>query len=685
MMKLELTTKFPAFDALTADHELADSCIIIGLNGAGKSRLLKGILDKKIEVTAGETVLTKIKLDTPESLMPIEEPEKTKTLIRDEKKKYWELIRNLKIEHDYRIQQTLISHGITLSDGFSVEMLLEALEDHFENQSTVNKVFEGIQNVKKLVLLDVVSFYSGFQKSTGNTPAQKLTAVQQRITKYAHHHKDLLSNLADSGFNFYEFCIEIEARASVGNIFSLNKLEFESSFPTDVTNNPFKKTFTDWFHRYLETKGKNDRIAGAYRDGTSSLKPFSNAKFKKIYGEPPWHVCNDLLKLSNMNFSFPIPDVQKIENYSAVLIDNKTGQNIKMTELSSGEKTLLSLLSAMTLRDSGTPSAVMPELILLDEPDAHLHASMTKVLMSAVENFLVRKLGMKVIICTHSPVTVAVSNDTQILNLTKDGNSKTLRDIEKEDAIRLLSGGAPSLFVASMKSRPVWVESSYDAEVYQSIFDVLQVLSGTELRYSQQLSFHSSAGADPDDKQGNDQLVKDHLKFFRDNGITSVYGVIDWDGKKHTRNDKNIRVMAFQRRYTLENVIFDPLVLAGYLLSKKLITPQDIGLKRTFTFTDTYKSNSNAEMVAKAISTTILGRPAKKDLTCEYVGGTKVKLDQEYLQMDGKKLRRKIIEIFNIKTTRGKLICEVAKFMAAECPELIPIEFSNLFESLQDP
>jgi predicted ATPase len=114
-----------------------------------------------------------------------------------------------------------------------------------------------------------------------------------------------------------------------------------------------------------------------------------------------------------------------------------------------------------------------PELIILDEPDAHLHPEMTKLLIDVLEETFVKKYKIKVIITTHSPSTIALSPIKSIYELRNNNNSGLIK-ISKDDALKLLTGFIPTLSIDYQNHKQVFVESPVDAKYYQIVHDKLQ-------------------------------------------------------------------------------------------------------------------------------------------------------------------------------------------------------------------
>ena len=48
-----------------------------------------------------------------------------------------------------------------------------------------------------------------------------------------------------------------------------------------------------------------------------------------------------------------------------------------------------------------------------------------------------------------------------------------------------------------------------------------------------------------------------------------MYGIIDWDKKNNA--DNKVFVLGWQQRYSIENYVFDPIILANFILREKIL------------------------------------------------------------------------------------------------------------------
>jgi hypothetical protein len=127
----------------------------------------------------------------------------------------------------------------------------------------------------------------------------------------------------------------------------------------------------------------------------------------KPLGPAPWDVVNESLKIAGFQYEVVNPTtVGLLDHYNLTLKDKTSGTEVGPMDLSSGEKVLLQLVLWLF---SSSKDGVFPKLLLLDEPDAHLHPSMTVQFLDVIAEVLVRKHGVRVIMTTHSPSTVALA------------------------------------------------------------------------------------------------------------------------------------------------------------------------------------------------------------------------------------------------------------------------------------
>jgi len=158
---------------------------------------------------------------------------------------------------------------------------------------------------------------------------------------------------------------------------------------------------------------------------------------------PPLQIFNEILDKAKFKYKAEYLVANNIEYPLPVkLIDRKNAKEVHFENLSSGETTILALIFALY---NSSSNGHFPQVILFDEPDAHLHPSLTQVFLDVIQGVLVNEHNVKVILTTHSPSTVALAPEDAIYCMDRDLGYPIKE--EKRTAINLLSDGLASLTI----------------------------------------------------------------------------------------------------------------------------------------------------------------------------------------------------------------------------------------------
>jgi ABC-type cobalamin/Fe3+-siderophores transport system ATPase subunit len=159
---------------------------------------------------------------------------------------------------------------------------------------------------------------------------------------------------------------------------------------------------------------------------------------------PPWEVFNRILIKANFKYKAEYTPSDNEEIPQPVkLIDNETGvDSVTFNSLSSGEKTIMSLIFVLYHASS---NGQFPEVILFDEPDAHLHPSLTDLFLSVIQKVLVNEQNVKVILTTHSPSTIALSPEDSIYRMDRNLGYPVKEN--QNIAVQSLSNGLASITI----------------------------------------------------------------------------------------------------------------------------------------------------------------------------------------------------------------------------------------------
>ena len=153
----------------------------------------------------------------------------------------------------------------------------------------------------------------------------------------------------------------------------------------------------------------------------------------------------------------------------------KDGSEIHPHRLSSGEKsmmTLLSMLYATNLPNAhGTANNPFVKLILLDEFDAHFDPSFCKTFLKVVKEEFVVKRGIQVIMATHRLDTVKLAPDDDIFVLQQDGEEQ--REVVNCHKLQAMFRMTKNLREITGFHVDVYTESARDANFYEGVYHAL--------------------------------------------------------------------------------------------------------------------------------------------------------------------------------------------------------------------
>jgi hypothetical protein len=176
----------------------------------------------------------------------------------------------------------------------------------------------------------------------------------------------------------------------------------------------FQHEATSLFKGYRDAYVQNS-LAGWRSSLSGTVEPFLDAgAFATENGPPPWKLLNDALAGSGLSFQVTVPPMDSLDNFEVKLVKTGSGELLDVGHLSSGERILLAL--ALTAYQSSEDRLKVrpPKILLLDEFDAPPHPQMVGGMLNIIQNSLVKAHGIKVILTTHSPWTVALAPDDAI-------------------------------------------------------------------------------------------------------------------------------------------------------------------------------------------------------------------------------------------------------------------------------
>jgi energy-coupling factor transporter ATP-binding protein EcfA2 len=192
----------------------------------------------------------------------------------------------------------------------------------------------------------------------------------------------------------------------------------------------------------------------------------SDERILEELGRPPWQFVNEALAATEFGYRIIPPDNKLLKNYQVMVEAVGSGTRLNLNDLSSGERVILrTILWFYNTKHNN----IFPKLFIMDEPDAHLHPTMTRQFIDVLKAVLVDQYNVRVIISTHSPSTVALAPEESIFVMSRE-EPRIHRPTSKAEAIGLLTSG---LVIVSPGTRFVLVEDDADVMFFSAIRDIL--------------------------------------------------------------------------------------------------------------------------------------------------------------------------------------------------------------------
>lgn len=478
--------------------------------------------------------------------------------------------------------------------------------------------------------------------------------------------KEFIENIStekSQDFNFFKNNFPRNYRPQVNELFTHNFSQIFRTYQSLIFKNEFNQFLS-------ERKGKNTNF-------------LQGDEFIHVNGNPPWEIINNIIATATLDYMFEVPnDYDPNITYQPKFIKKSTGDSVQISELSSGEKILISLAFALYNKDYVNQ---IPKLILLDETDASLHPSMAKQYLNILKNVFVKDLGVKIIITTHSPSTVALADEQDIFVV--ENSEQRIRKCSKDEALSVLTAGVPSLSINYENRKQVFVESPFDVKYYDAIYKILSPYLNKEVS----LNFISSGDSRTDkngDPVANSSQVKHITQTLRKHGNKSCFGIIDWD-LNNLESEEGIIVNSLNNQYSIENCLLNPLFIGLLILLTKVGPHNEV----EYTFRNLDSSCSDTlNTIHDWILTKISSQFTTSDnnfTSIELNNSLVIKTPQWFTHHQGHELEKKILQVIPELNSlkRGKeeaLKLEIVNRVYEDYPELIPVNFRETFQRIQN-
>ena len=309
-----------------------------------------------------------------------------------------------------------------------------------------------------------------------------------------------------------------------------------------------KKLFEDEMGRHISTYG--------------DLKKYAFYLMENFSLE----VLNNYLKSCGFKYIISDQCFDKSSKKFTRFVLRKPGSNIDVDNghLSPGEKLeLLTLLWSFEMSTYKSDASGNGAVLLLDEPDSHLHPELTQSVIQIIQERLVKQQGIQVIMTTHSPTTVSLvpKECLYIMSAPEDSNVVTIKPAQsKQQAIQLLTA---SFVYVNEPFAVIFVEGEKD----KSFYTVVTRLLGHTRKVNMQIVFKVHGLGDNHDLSNCsiiEALIEKMTRAEKPESLSQgeqqplsqfVFGLIDGDNKK---KPVLINLKAL-KRYSVENYIFDPI------------------------------------------------------------------------------------------------------------------------------
>lgn len=656
MIELKFATTFASITSFPTT-QLPDFTLITGPNGAGKTHLLRAIHEGAVQtnVSPGQSRQNQSQARYFDwaTMVPQDAQPFASETIRSERQQLLIKLNALKQENPTWLEPP---RTILRDRGFAPEYLADpGLALHLGDDALASLV--GIGNVFVL------------RKELENSYARADQRISSRLSESERREVIALGELH---------------KIPIGALTEKDLLS--GSIPAWGQSELFQQSFGRLFVAYRDLQLSNSLAELRATKEDSSSPYLTSEEFLSLHGPAPWDFVNQSLSDAGLDFTINQPEPFTYSSFTPKLTKISNGIEIPFGSLSSGEKILMSFAFCVYYANDRRQLSVQPTALLLDEIDAPLHPSMSKNIMSTIVNTLVESFGIKIIASTHSPSTVALAPDDSIYTMMP--GIPGVQKSSKASALNILTFGVPTLSLSYDGRRQVFVESPADARTYDALYKLMKPYLDSE-RSLEFVATGTKSASGGDANTGCD-VVKRLVSELTAAGNMSVFGLLDWDGKH--KSSERILVLAEDTKNGVENVLFDPLLIALTICRSAPQEKPRLGIDPALSYLQicALRPEEMQGIASKVAELVFKGAPASTVPT-RYVGGLELQIDERYFRTDDHALEEMILSAFPSlraisKNQAGKLLEYVISNVIADSPALMPLDIRVLMlELLERP
>jgi len=381
------------------------------------------------------------------------------------------------------------------------------------------------------------------------------------------------------------------------------------------------------------------KIANAARDGDMEVVA------SLALNQAPVAMMNDILRISNLHFQISIGTASKLvairEGYPPFSI----------AELSDGERNALLIISNVLTAKENT-------LILLDEPERHLHRSIVSPLISTLLSY---RRDCVFVISTHDVTLPHDQEHSSALLLRKYNHQPkswvvdyvpSVEGLDEEVAIAVLGSRRTLLFVEGQIS-------SLDIQLYQILYPKLTI---------------KPLGSCVD--------VERVVKGIRESGENhwiSAFGIIDRDN----RSDDECEQLCSEgiiplNQYSIESLYYHPLVIRAIL--NRVATVNDIDPEQVLN--DITESVVSAIIPHKArMAARLVQRKVKDSLSRQAPDYRAIMGGNVSIEFSTATIFSEELQLIDTYIETKDIECLISRYPVRETPALAAISQGALFAS----
>lgn len=188
--------------------------------------------------------------------------------------------------------------------------------------------------------------------------------------------------------------------------------------------------------------------------------------------------------------------------------------------------------------------------------------------------------------------------------------------------------------------------------------------------------------------QGNCEQVIGAVETLVMEGNITISGIIDWDLKNQEVN--NIHVLGEHVFYNIENAILNPITLGIYLLNffPERVNLSDFGISDNIDLVSLYNATDQWQTLADAVTKSVLGgAEVSYDVEVIFLNGAKIFFDKRYVHMNGHDLeglvRRKFSFLNAFRSQNPLTVDVVTRGMQVGHGRTMPAVFRTLLGNIQ--